>query len=99
MLCLAFSYVKAQTILINSNVISVHEDVTFPLWLDSMSTIEIVGSDVDKAFEAMKHSATRDKLDNTLFDCLKIEKSPVVKIYKNWFSIDICIFPCSIIFS
>ena len=41
MLCLAFSYVKAQTILVNSNVISVHEDVTFPLWLDSMSTIEI----------------------------------------------------------
>jgi len=41
MLCLAFSYVKAQTILVNSNVISVQEDVTFPLWLDSMSTIEI----------------------------------------------------------
>jgi hypothetical protein len=40
-LCLAFSYVKAQTILVNSNVISVHEDVAFPFWLDSMSTIEI----------------------------------------------------------
>ena len=40
-LCLAFSYVKAQTILVNSNVISAHEDVTFPFWLDSMSTIEI----------------------------------------------------------
>ena len=41
MLCLAFSYIKAQTILVNSNVISVHEDVAFPFWLDSMSTIEI----------------------------------------------------------
>lgn len=41
MLCLAFGYVKAQTILVNSNVISVNEDVTFPFWLDSMSTIEI----------------------------------------------------------
>ena len=41
MLCLAFSFSKAQTILVNSNVISVQEDVTFPLWLDSMSTIEI----------------------------------------------------------
>ena len=41
LICLTFSYVKAQTILVNSNVISVHEDVTFPLWLDSMSTIEI----------------------------------------------------------
>ena len=41
MLCLAFSYVKAQNILVNSNVISVNEDVTFPFWLDSMSTIEI----------------------------------------------------------
>tara|TARA_B110000459_G_scaffold170337_1_gene190452 strand:+ start:76 stop:1152 length:1077 start_codon:yes stop_codon:yes gene_type:complete len=40
-LCLYFSYVKAQTILVNSNVISVQEDVTFPFWLDSMSTIEI----------------------------------------------------------
>ena len=40
-LCLYFSYVKAQTILVNSNVISVHEDVAFPFWLDSMSTIEI----------------------------------------------------------
>ena len=39
-LCLAFGYVNAQTILVNGNVISVQEDVTFPLWLDSMSTIE-----------------------------------------------------------
>ena len=39
--CLSFSFVNAQTILVNNNVISVQNDVTFPLWLDSMSTIEI----------------------------------------------------------
>ena len=40
-LCLAFSYVKAQTILINGTTVSVSQDVTFPFWLDSMSTVEI----------------------------------------------------------
>lgn len=40
-LFIVFNYSKAQTILVNGNVISVQEDVTFPLWLDSMSTIEI----------------------------------------------------------
>lgn len=39
--CLSVSFVNAQTILVNNNVISVQNDVTFPLWLDSMSTIEI----------------------------------------------------------
>jgi hypothetical protein len=39
-LLMAFSFSKAQTILVNSNVISAHEDITFPFWLDSMSTIE-----------------------------------------------------------
>ena len=39
--CLSVSFVNAQTILVNNNVISVQNDVTFPLWLDSMSTIGI----------------------------------------------------------
>jgi hypothetical protein len=41
LLLLSFTYVKAQTILVNSNVVSVSQDVTFPFWLDSMSTVEI----------------------------------------------------------
>jgi hypothetical protein len=44
-LLMAFSFSKAQTILINGTVVSVSQDVTFPFWLDSMSTVEI-GSQV-----------------------------------------------------
>lgn len=40
-LCLAFSYVKAQTILVNGTSVSVSQDVTFPFWLDSTTTIQL----------------------------------------------------------
>ena len=39
-LLLVFSFAKAQTILVNGNVVSVNQDVTFPFWLDSSATIE-----------------------------------------------------------
>ncbi|MEC9209755.1 MAG: hypothetical protein VX762_04945 [Bacteroidota bacterium] len=40
-LCLSFTYVKAQTILVNGSAVNVSQDVSFPYWLDSMATIEI----------------------------------------------------------
>ena len=40
-LLFSFTYVKAQNILINGTVVSVNDDVTFPYWLDSMSSVEI----------------------------------------------------------
>ena len=44
-LFLSFAFTKAQNIIVNENSVNISEDISFPYWLDSMSTIN-VGSDV-----------------------------------------------------
>lgn len=41
----SFTYTKAQNIIVNENSVNISEDISFPYWLDSMSTID-VGSQV-----------------------------------------------------